>query len=96
MTDDVKELRRTIRKQKAALVRLTNVILLAEHAMDETVAHRRDIPRDLSSFLGNWTVILANESDKVRYFVLGVDHWKDNKAKIVAKLRAANSQQGKR
>ena len=93
LTDDVKELQRIVRKQKKALERLTNVILVAVDDMDHAVATRRDIPRDISTFLGKWAVTISHANDATRYFVLGVDHRKDNKPKLAQKLRGQGLRQ---
>lgn len=86
---DMKELERTIRKQKKALADLSNTILLYLDALDTAVATRRDIPHDVSSWLGQSAAKLDSANDSVRYFTLGVDYRKDNKKKAVAKIRKA-------
>jgi lipase chaperone LimK len=88
MSDDVNTLKRTVRKQKAALVELTDLLLLALDDFDAMLVRRTDLPKDLSRQLGQWANALDMANDSTRYFGLGVDHRKDNKPKAIAKLRA--------
>ena len=87
MTADPKELARTVREQRKALRDLTNAVLLYLDNLDGAVATRKDIPHDVSEWLGRNAGLLDMANDQVRYFALGVNYRTDNKKRAVAKLR---------
>jgi hypothetical protein len=83
----VKSLQRELREQRKAMKRLSDVLLLALDGLDTAVGPRKDVPNDISRWLGNFATTLHMENDRVRFFSLGVDYHKDDKVRAVAKLR---------
>ena len=81
------EQERELRHFKRALRDLSNAILLYLDALDNTVAHRRDVPRDVSSWLGETTGKLEYANDCARHFGLGLPLGPTRKARDIAALK---------
>jgi hypothetical protein len=86
--DEIKSLRRIVREQRKALVRLTDIVLLSVHDIDEAIGPRKDVPEHIGQWLARFANRLSEENDKVRYFTLGVDFRADrHKTKAVRKAQ---------
>jgi len=74
------------RETRAELRNLTDAVLMYLASLDEAVARRKDIPRDISEWLGTNANKLDMVNDHARYFGLGVNRT-DNKARALAAAR---------
>ena len=75
-----------IKRLRKHLQRLSDVVLLTVHNLDEGFRKSKAIPKESSENLARLANYLEHENDLVRYSILGVDFRTDDKQKVVRKI----------
>lgn len=83
-----KALAAAYRKNLKALQDLSDAVLLFQAAVDDHFMADHTVPREAGAKLARLVTALDVTNDQVRYFALGVNYRTDDKAAVVARLKA--------